>query len=875
MKFHHVLFPVLMLTASTVLMDKLWAQTPPVEPRRTAAPDWLAVRRGMSGNRSYQAALTALKKGLYGQARVHLKKTLSSKKLKTEQEEVLKSLMGEILVRDGKPAEALEYLEGLPAGAASPYWRGMALLKLGRFSHAVPCLLEIDANDADYGIPSRMALLSIAWRTGNEGLLASSLDALMKSEKQEAVARAALAHAEWLLNQGKTEGVKELLEKAEKESRSASSLKGIALYGELLGIRLAALTGEWNSALEKCREMAERKGVPALIRDSARLEQATIYKMKETAPAAQDVSQEISDDTEDTGGQEEETLLHLIASSPESPLLAEAFRRLSEADAFSDPQARGKLSEWGKNAHAARAPMALLYLARLFKGKGELDEALSCVQICVTKYAKSNSAQELIQEGVEWLVEANRPGEAQELLKHVSAPTQRSLFEKGILFWKANEMDAARRAFAAALRLSDEAMYPATAKNLCLAALCTKEKDSVDDLLKRTENEPAMHAALLYEKARCMAYDRDMIPALREIVKLYPEMPEALYARMDLAGIFLSEAPQSAAKELDAIDAARTKDWSSEEKLRLAFLKIETAEGMRDAGETWTSPESLSREALGQSFPEAARSKLFIKLGSILFHEEKYADALKEMEQFENLFPRSPLIGAAQYLAAQSAENLQTPDGFRQALLLYRECAQGKSEFAVPAVIAEAAVSIRLNRTKEAEELLDRLMASPSLRVEDRAWALSLKAETREVSAAAAQGNGLLNEARDCCDQILGLKDLSPSWRFRTLIQRARLFEKMENFDKALDDYQEILADAAPSSPKRSDWYWYNTAGFSAVSLYEKKGDYSAAVALAEDLSSKPSNPREKDAADWARRLKLEHFVWEARPEEEPRRISP
>lgn len=836
------------------------AGAPSVKP--ATAVDWSAVAKGLRNNRSWQAGWQAMKKGLASQAAVHFAKALEDKKLSAEETVAVKAALGEARVRAGQPDKAVEVLAGLPAGSVCPYWKGAALAALGRLTEAVPLLLAVGLNDETCGIPSRQLLAEVAWQLNREELLLPVLDELIASNKDDAALRARLAKAEWLLDRGRTEGVADLLKGIADSPAASKSPSSLAWAAELLSLRLTALKGEVGQALALSRKLGERKNLSPLQRDTLRLEQSTLYgimEKAESAPSGGGAAE--NDDEEDVSGKSEELLVHLISTTPDSPLLSEAFRRLDASNAFSNPLVRAKLVEWTQAKHARRTPLALLYMARVLKKQGLMGEALACVQYAAANYDRSEAARLLVQQGVRWLLENGRRDEAAQLLSQLAAPTQRSLFERGALAYAAGRFSEAAAAFDESMRLSDDLLYAPAAENACLSALRAGSAREVETLLRRAQDNPAVHASLLYTRARFQAFSRDpgAEQLLKNLMALYPDAPESELAKMDLAGLCLSYAPKRAARYLDELSPKSTAAWSPENRWRLAALRIEVAEAMQESGETWKKPEDLASAALKEPFPADERARLHMKLASILFGNERYAEALDAMQRFLKSEPGSPYEGAALYLAAQSAEHLHTPEGLQKAMQLYASCSAGGSSFAVPAAIAEASVAIRLAHPDEALKLLDGLLASHTLRDVDRAWVLVTKAD-----ACAASADAGLVRARELCTEALAIPNLPAAWRYRTLMQRGRLAEKLGHVDEALADYRVILA-ADPSalpSPKRKDWFWYNAAGFASVDLLVKKGDYAAAVALAEDMARKPGT-RAREAADWARRIRLEHFVWE------------
>lgn len=822
--------------------------------QKMPSPSWNNVRAGMKENSRYQAALATLKKGLYGQCVSHLEKALEEKGRTENEKAVLNALLGETLVRQGKPAEALVVMKNLPNGVLSPYWQGLALLKLGRFSASVPYFGEIGMNDTEYAIPSREALAVAARGMNDAALLNLSLDDLIDAGEGATAVQAMLAKAEWLLGNSRTEEAEGLIKRVLSACEGKSEWKRIGLFAELLKARLQAQQGEFSQAAELCKEIAVRQGTPTLIRDLARLEQSSVYELREKTRQG---SEDLQDDDE-TDGQSEEVLLHLIAGTPDSPLLPEAFRRLSARNAFEMPLNRAKLIEWSKGSETMRTSLALLFLAKSYKERGELGEALACVHLCAAEFAESKATQELIQEGVTWLLDEGRDEEAEELLKQVNPPTPRSLCEKGILAWRNGKKEESLRAFKAALSISDETAYRTLAENVCIAALAVNEKTTVDEIIENEAKHPAVHAALLYEKARYMAsvHDEDALDALRNVEELYPDSPEAELSRMEQARLLLDKDSSLAASKLEAISADKTKNWAWQEQLRLISLKIETAERMRDIGEAWHKPEDLVRLALQQDFPKEEKARLALKLSAIFFHAGNYEAVLNEMEHFRTEYSSSPLKAASLYLAAQAAERLQTASGLERALAMYRACAAIPGDFSVPASVAQAMLAIRLGEYREADDLLDALAAKQaSLKDDVAAAVLSARAASAEMTA--ADDKVKLQKAVDFCNEALK-KHIPSARRYALLLQRSRLYEKMGDTEAALADCNAVLTSNTfeHQETNHKTCRLYEQAGIVAISLLIKKGDIEQAIALADDLAARAGESA-KQAEDMARRLRL------------------
>ena len=59
-----------------------------------------------------------------------------------------------------------------------------------------------------------------------------------------------------------------------------------------------------------------------------------------------------------------------------------------------------------------------------------------------------------------------------------------------------------------------------------------------------------------------------------------------------------------------------------------------------------------------------------------------------------------------------------------------------------------------------------------------------------------------------------------------------------------------------------ADHFWFYKAGLEAGRLLEEQKDWSAAIAVYDKMAS-AEGPQREDIKQRARRLRLEHFIWE------------
>jgi hypothetical protein len=118
-----------------------------------------------------------------------------------------------------------------------------------------------------------------------------------------------------------------------------------------------------------------------------------------------------------------------------------------------------------------------------------------------------------------------------------------------------------------------------------------------------------------------------------------------------------------------------------------------------------------------------------------------------------------------------------------------------------------------------------------------------------------------LAEGASGFDRILAGRAAGSLTRHRVLYQKGLVLEQLEGrTDEALKTYMDVVQRAAGSS--RGDWKAVELCGFGALRILEKRGEWRAAKQLAERIA-RLGGPRAEEAAERAKTLGLEHFIWD------------
>ncbi len=859
------------------------AETPPAPAPAQAAPapeDAAATQEELKKNRSYQSGLAALQKNLASQAVIQFDKALKTKDMSDAAREQIILRLAEAYVRNDKAAEAIALYAALPDGKSPAYWSGLAFAKAGRYVEAEPLLASIPAEDPLYGA-ALQALAYVSRQAGDQDVLADTLQRMIALDDKELKTKAQLALAEQKLDNGDLKDVQPLLDavlKAEETDKLAASLRPVAT---LLDIRKETALKNYDRAEKLCNELIDTKGNTDFIKDSAKLEKACIRISRaknQPAPSAAADDADISDNN----GAGEQTIRQFIDSTPNSTLLPEAFAILKANDAFAlDPTMMAKLHEWEKSKNTNLGPIARLHLAEQNYLRNNREDALALVRKGIEAAPRHAATQNLLLMGVQWLISDGKVDEAKKLMDKSSMNTARALFQRGYIAYREGRYAEAEAAFSEARSLANDSQMAATTMNTALAALMDGHTTQADALAKAEKNDPELYARLQYQRAHFLAHYKpeDARKALESFIKTYDTPPapsdtngsatpevkppspairhDVARAHMDLVQLLRSSSPRRARTYMERLDGMDASDWDKNLIRRRALLRI----ALEEAQTQYPEAIAATRKALQEINDPEAAAALHLKLGDLLYRSERYGDALQSLTTFMESYPESPLRDAATFLAGKAAAKVTTSSSLAAAADLFRECVARRGNYAPAAAIERASIFKRMGKIQEAlNELSDEFIAT--LKPGDKALALSTKADAWQTLA--EKDPAALTKARDLCTQLLELTDLPLAWTFRGLAQRAQYAEKAGDTESALADYQQIMAHdpSALESAPRQHWYWYYLSGFSSIHLLEQQGNHIAALAIANALAN-TSGPRAQDAANLARRIRLENFIWD------------
>jgi tetratricopeptide (TPR) repeat protein len=161
-----------------------------------------------------------------------------------------------------------------------------------------------------------------------------------------------------------------------------------------------------------------------------------------------------------------------------------------------------------------------------------------------------------------------------------------------------------------------------------------------------------------------------------------------------------------------------------------------------------------------------------------------------------------------------------------------------------------------LKRPEEALGVLDRILESkpdPELRY----TVLIEKGDT--LFSQGAQDTENYRAAIASWKQVSGDPSAPKMWSHQALAKMGAAFEKLGNYDAALDCYYGAFSQGQKGGP---EYFWFYKAGFDAGRLLESQKLWKEAIAVYEKIGS-VDGPRAEEARERVNRLRLENFIWE------------
>ncbi|GAA5482490.1 tetratricopeptide repeat protein [Haloferula sargassicola] len=819
---------------------------------------------------AYRHGIEALSGELWSVAATRFREALATPDLDPEARPTVLLRLAEALVRDRKPDEALRVLAE-PALESVPernFWTGQAQIERGHFIEALTAFSKLPEKSP----LDREALLTRALVQAALGDLEGSVESFDRlGRERNAPVRALLLKAETLLDAGQPEKAIAALPQtddlAPSAAKRAALLRGIAL------LDLGKAT-EAETIFLRLSQPAEAEGQS--LRD---FHLATIQLAK--ARLANGAIQAAADG-----------LLAFIQQNPDSPVLNDAFstllRCLPAEPAPNDP-ILARLREWapappeapaGLLAEASNAAgswptampdtlgaEALYYLALATRRLAVPDAPLQARRLLVRlrkQYPDHPLVARSLLELGRWDLEAGRKEQAAahfalleklgdhspgELRAEGLALEARSNFEDGD-FARAGEL------FDQAAALLDDDRGRVARHNAAVALLAAGQLEAFDQVSSKVD-EPELASDLALERGIFLASKRDpeALATLKSFIALHPGHPRMAEAHLHAALAALDALPPDPDTARSQLAEIENDQRSSLPAATLALVEIRLAEASGD----WTAAASRAATFLDNHPGDPERPTILYERGRSLFQNKDFNEAAVVLKTLVGKFPDHPDAPAALLLAARAAASGATDQSRKESIDLFQQLAGMDSPFRDFAKLELADLYILRSDLDHAIDLLepwfeeldpkDPLLVDVGLKLGEALY------------ARAQENQEYLEKALTVQDRLLSLLPKDAPSRQAIFYQKGLTLEQFgDRDDEALNAYMEVIEQA--SETPEGDWKAIEDCGRSALRILEKRGEWSAAMKLANRIAGL-NGPNAAEALERAKTLRLQHYIYE------------
>ena len=253
--------------------------------------------------------------------------------------------------------------------------------------------------------------------------------------------------------------------------------------------------------------------------------------------------------------------------------------------------------------------------------------------------------------------------------------------------------------------------------------------------------------------------------------------------------------------------------------------------------------------------------EVHLKIASVHYREEDFANARTEFEIIARDYPQTPHADTALYFAAVCASSVMSEEGRTRASAIWDELAAKGGALAVAARRQQAVSQRQQGDHAAALATLDKILAMPSLDPEQRRMTLCDKAEVLLVLG--RTDGTMLDSGVSLLEEFLDDSSLPLVWKARAGFTLASLQHEAGRDAEALDACYNVRHAAEMTPPATpADYAWFAKAGFFGIDLLESSRQWEPAARLAEQIARQPGE-RATEAHDRATKIRLEHFLWD------------
>jgi tetratricopeptide (TPR) repeat protein len=764
-------------------------------------------------------ARQALDDGL-PQVAIYRLRQAPGRKLSKEDQHAAEMLLAQALFAAGRFEESASFLGKLaPSSAESRFWLAQAYAALDKPAKALPLYQSLSKEEA-FATNAAVGVARMLVALGRISEAAETLSTFLKENPSSS--DAALELAEVRLNVGDAAGAIAVL----------SSVEGFSPRQQQRATYLIARgfleSGEPAKAEEKLKTI---KDPPAWLAADITVALAECRLRQNDA------------------GEADKIMETFIEENSRLPGLPAAFAALDRVYSHEGAASSAELRRWAADQrNPQRAALALFYLARNEARSSKVEKSRQLFSEFLENYPSHFLANDARAELAASQIVAGRAQEALQTSR--AGQGSRNSFVLGQAQAALGQYEEAAASFLQAAGSSEleGAALENSAVCALLAGLPASENEALRQLAKRSDFAPILERVRFFEAMRQAKRSRGTPDSLRKIAE--SESAYAQRARLALAEwSYLRASAQDAQTELRRIS---TTDPPTKERTDYLAIFLGDKADRESEAETAKLAEAFLAEYPGSVFEAEVR----MKLGELLYRRGDYLGARGQFGIITEKFADSPLAEKALFLTAQAMARSLESSEMEEAIGIFEQVAQSGGPLSLRARLAQASLLNALKRPKEALGVLDGVLESKP-EPEVRYAVLVEKGDT--LFSQGTQDPGNYRSAIASWKQIADDSAAPKIWSNQAFAKMGAAYEKLGNYDAALDSYYAAFSERHKGGP---EYFWYYKAGFDAGRLLESQKLWKEAIAVYEKIGS-VDGPRAEEARDRVNRLRLENFIWD------------
>ena len=745
----------------------------------------------------------------------------------------LSLLLARAQLAAGRPADALKSLDSLGHrdNPEAVILRASAFAAQGSLEDAAKLLSPL----ADHNAAAQLLLARIRWEQGDTGAALAPLKSYAPITTDPAAARLLL---DLQLSSGSPEEAAALL-----ESLSAAETLPATELTTARG-RLRLRENRPAEAADFFNQVLAIPELPAPVRDNARLGLARAEIASGNPARAREILRES------------------LATAPDAYVTGSMMAQwlALEKQLGGDPTA--DLRKWSGDKPSRRSLESSLALARLEIQLRRTDIAIATLE---KLFSQPDLGADDAQRTRLMLAEANLvAGQNQTALDLLDAIPSTDLPPPAAYRWQhlrgriLASLGSHRRAYDAFTAAQSLGKSPAesssAATNALVSALSagdlTLARTALENLRTIAPDNPELPRWSFLLAAA--AADQGDVTDLTSLARNSPSVEYSFQAKLALAEWQLARGDATSAAA--TLETARPQADNESRAASLAATEIFTADaaGSQPREELLTAAESFL--ARYPNAPEA--NDVRFKLAELHARAGDHAAAETILSELARTSSDPSTAARAKFLAALAASRSMSNDGRDRALALFDEIAQSDTPLRHRARLEQASLLLRERRFDDALVIYDRII-SGDVPPEIRHAASMEKGDT--LFAAATDVPEKYSAAATVYADLAADLSAPADWRDQAACKQAAALARAGQVEAAIAAYRDVLS--RPPGHK-ADHFWFFKAGLEAGRLLEEQEDWPAAIAVYDQLAS-VGGPQGEELKQRARRLRLEHFIWE------------